>query len=93
MGVGRVDQYVDLAKVLDRQVGERLALFGLGDVGGDFQDLCAVAGVADGLFSLVQHGRGAGGQHHGLRLILRGTHGQLDTQTRADTGNNDDFIF
>ena len=76
----------------DRQVGERPALFGLGDVGRDFEDRSAVAGVADGLFGLVQFGGGAGGQDHGLRLKLRGTYGQLDAQARADTGNDDAFV-
>ena len=86
MDVGGIDQYIDLAEVFKREIGECLALFDLGNAGGDFKDRGAVARVADRLLGLIQLGRGACGQHHGLRLILGGTHGQLDTQARADTG-------
>ena len=85
---GVVDQHVDPAELRHRRVDERLALVGVGDVGGHGEH--PAAGVADQLGGLLEAVGPAGAEHHvgaGLGQPLR----ERDPEAAGGAGDDRDL--
>ena len=85
---GVVDQHVDPAELRHRRVDERLALVGVGDVGGHGEHLAA--GVPDQLRGLLEAVGPPGAEHHvgpGLGQPLR----ERDAEPAGGAGDDGDL--